>query len=70
MRIEFEPLDGGRHSVVAVDTGRRWRTDVVVSGDIKDRTRPLWFYGPALAGVMLRERLVAFLKKEFKSVGH
>ncbi len=70
MRIEFEPMACGRHAVVVEDAGRRWKTDVVVSGDVKDRARPLWFWGTALYGVMLRDRLVAFLEDEFKSAGH
>ena len=70
MRIEFEPIGGGRHSVVVEDAGRRRRTDVVVSGDVKDRARPRWFWGLSLSGVMLRERLVAILEQEFESAGH
>ncbi len=56
MRIEFEPIGGGRHAVVIVedheagDAETRRRMDVVVSGDVKDNGRPLWFWGNALSG--------------------
>jgi len=56
MGIEFESIGGGRHSVVVEDAGRRRRTDVVVSGDVKDRARPLWFYGVALSGRIQERR--------------
>ena len=70
MHITFETIEGGRHAIVVEDAGERRRTDVVVSGDILDKGRPLWFWGTDLSGVMLRDRLIAFLEQELKSDGN
>ena len=67
MNITFEAIGGGRHTVVIEDAVQRRRTDFVVSGDPKDKEMPLWFWGPALAGVMQRDRPVALLEQEFRT---
>ena len=67
MRVEFESMWNGRHAVIVVDdAGKQWRTDLVVTGDVRaDDGRVLKFRGLALAGGLPRAALVAVILDEF-----
>ena len=69
MRIEYRLLKSRAHAVEVVDdeSGRRWRMDVRVIGDVRaDDGRPLTYQGLSIAGILPRAEMEAVLLDEFK----
>ncbi len=69
VRIEYGLLKSRAHAVEVVDdeSGRRWRMDVRVIGDVHaDDGRPLTYQGLSIAGILPRAEMGAVLLDEFK----
>ncbi len=69
MCIEYRLLKSRAHAVEVVDdeSGRRWRMDVRVIGDVhSDDGRPLTYQGLSIAGILPRAEMEAELLAEFK----
>jgi len=67
MRVEYEELKPGVHSVEIVDDHERcWRTDVRVFDDVRaEDGRTLMYRGWAIAGKLPRAALEALMIEEF-----
>ena len=69
MRIEYRLMPSRAHAIEVVEdeTGRRWRMDVRVIGDVNAGDgRPLTYQGLSLAGILPRPEMESVLLDEFK----